>query len=340
MSDNLHYIDGRLVIWGERWDWSPQNAKPRIAKKSKLGATLVAIAMRRPAPAPITPAAVRKTLHGFARKTTPVLVKISGGGKGLAHIAAHMAYICRDGKLPLEDEEGNDHAGKDAVEDLRDLWGYGQSPIPEESQYREAINIILSMPDGTDEKAVRDAARAFAQAQFWHNHQYAMVQHTFDIDPDPNPSRNPHVHLIVKVRGRDGTRLNPRKSDLWEWRESFARELQERGVNAVATRRRQQFKRFKGESQAVRGIKDRTTNQGGPRPRREASAKTQPKAASRARKNVLDAFRDYHEIVTVLANSPAAEDNKLAVDLTQRLAEITREPALRQEVAHVAGRER
>ena len=152
MSDPLHYIDGRLVIWGERWDWSPQNSKPRIAKKSKLGATLVAIAMHRPAPAPITPATVRKTLHGFARKTTPVLVKISGGGKGLAHIAAHMSYICRDGKLALEDEEGNDHAGKDAVEDLRDLWAMGNRRSRKKANIVKRSTLFFPCPTARTKK--------------------------------------------------------------------------------------------------------------------------------------------------------------------------------------------
>ena len=34
----------------------------------------------------------------------------------------------------------------------------------------------------------------------------------------------------------DGVRLNPRKADLQQWRERFAARLQDRGVNAVATR--------------------------------------------------------------------------------------------------------
>lgn len=35
----------------------------------------------------------------------------------------------------------------------------------------------------------------------------------------------------------DGVRLNPRKADLQRWRERFAHELRERGVEAEATRR-------------------------------------------------------------------------------------------------------
>ena len=83
-----------------------------------------------------------------------------------------------------------------------------------------SINIILSMPAGTDAIVVKDSARAFAIETFGYNHDYVFVQHLDD--------KHPHVHLTVRSLGHDGKRLNPRKADLQVWRERFAGEL--RGV--------------------------------------------------------------------------------------------------------------
>jgi hypothetical protein len=47
---------------------------------------------------------------------------------------------------------------------------------------------------------------------------------------------NPHVHLSVKAESIEGKRLNPRKTYLHRWRETFAEKLRELGVEAEATR--------------------------------------------------------------------------------------------------------
>ena len=103
---------------------------------------------------------------------------------------------------------------------------------PRVSERREAFNIMLSMPAGTDALALRQAAREFAKAELA-NYRYVMVQHTHQA--------NPHVHISVRAEGRDGSRLNPRKEDLRRWRETFAERLRGLGIEAEAS------------SQAVRG---------------------------------------------------------------------------------------
>ena len=47
---------------------------------------------------------------------------------------------------------------------------------------------------------------------------------------------NPHVHISVRAESKHGRRLNPRKTDLHRWRETFAAKLRERGIEAEATR--------------------------------------------------------------------------------------------------------
>jgi len=82
---------------------------------------------------------------------------------------------------------------------------------------------MLSMPKGTNPTNLQKAAREFARIEVA-DHRYVMVLHTHQA--------NPHVHLSVKAESRRGQRLNPRKSDLHRWRETFAERLRERGIDA------------------------------------------------------------------------------------------------------------
>ena len=64
--------------------------------------------------------------------------------------------------------------GKDALRDLADQWRHGGSRIDETSPRREAFNIMLSMPAGTDPLIVQKAAREFAQTELA-DHRYVTV---------------------------------------------------------------------------------------------------------------------------------------------------------------------
>ncbi len=175
-------------------------------------------------------ARVREKLILTTRKAPEVMVKISGGGKSIKQVKAHLDYISRNGLVELENEDGEIILGREAVQDVRDEWKSGQYGLPENGSRRETFNIVLSMPPGTERRAVRDAIRAFAQAEFGDNHAYVFAIH--------DDEAHPHGHLCVKSLGLDGSRLNPRKADLQRWRERFAEALRERGVEANATPRR------------------------------------------------------------------------------------------------------
>jgi hypothetical protein len=95
----------------------------------------------------------------------------------------------------------------------------GGSLIPDDAEpghRREAFNIMLSMPRGTDPLSRAARAREFAQAELA-DHKYVMVLHDHQA--------NPHVHISVRAESRHGKRLNPRKADLHRWRETFAEKL-------------------------------------------------------------------------------------------------------------------
>lgn len=189
---------------------------------------------------------LRQKIIRTAQKTPEVMVKISGGCKNMPRIKAHMDYISRHGQLDLEDEKGDIHRGKEGLCDVRDAWSKGRIGISEISERRkEAFNIVLSMPPGTDRQAVKEAARAFAQEQF-KDHQYIFAAH--------NDEKHPHVHLCVKAVDYHGIRLNPRKGDLQFWREQFAEKLRDQGIAANATPRRVRGIVQKSEKQVIRHI--------------------------------------------------------------------------------------
>jgi hypothetical protein len=73
---------------------------------------------------------------------------------------------------------------------IADQWRFGGTRIPEVSDRREAFNIMLSMPAGTDVRVLRQAAREFAKAELA-NHRSVMVLHTHQA--------NPHVHISVRA---------------------------------------------------------------------------------------------------------------------------------------------
>ena len=230
-------IDDALKEWDEKYHF-----KPLRGRKAKLTITGVRVPTATQQPRRTSGAAGARTrLSGIVRKVPEVMVKVSGGGKGMRAIKAHMDYISRNGDVALENENGEVIAGKEAVRDLRDEWKNSLYGIPEESGKKEAFNIVLSMPPGTDRKAVTDAAREFAKTEFSGNFQYVFATH--------DDEKHPHVHLCVKAQGIDGTRLNPRKADLQRWREGFAEALREHGIEANATPR------------LVRGARRRTRRQ-------------------------------------------------------------------------------
>jgi type IV secretion system T-DNA border endonuclease VirD2 len=106
-----------------------------------------------------------------------------------------------------------------------------------------AVNIVLSMPAGTDPQAVLAASRGFAKEQLGDNHQYLLALHT--------DTPQPHVHLAVKAQGFDLTWLKRSKADLQEWRERFAQKMRDQGVEAEATPRRARGVIRKAKTQAM-----------------------------------------------------------------------------------------
>lgn len=192
--------------------------------------------------------AAKDKLARVTKKTPEVMVKVTGRQKGGAHTAAHLEYIARHGKLEVETSDGQTIKN---VAELRELAGEWTDDEHAHTKRREpltSVSMVLSMPPGTDPQKLQQAVRAFACVELA-PFQYAMALHTDEA--------HPHVHLTVAARGEDGVRFDPRKNDLALWRESFARELRARGIEAEATPRRARGIIQKPEQITVRKIRER-----------------------------------------------------------------------------------
>ncbi|MEY4749836.1 MAG: hypothetical protein RIQ60_2050 [Pseudomonadota bacterium] len=213
-------IDGILITWGDRLFY-PGNRVVKVKPQPRLSGDA----------ARLRAAAIRKRIEAtVVRRAPQVMVKVTGGGRGMKAIAAHFRYISKNGRLEIEDQRGETMRGKDTLRDVSEEWRFSGSLIPDDAEpghRREAYNIMLSMPRGTDPMTVQRAAREFAQVELA-DHKYVMVLHDHQA--------NPHVHISVRAESRHGKRLNPRKADLHRWRETFAEKLCGYGVEAEATR--------------------------------------------------------------------------------------------------------
>ena len=173
-------------------------------------------------------------------RTPEVMVKVSGGGRDIGGVEAHLRYIGRHGKLPIETDEGLSQQGRGAAKEITADWQlelcrsqYKPRPVPGQKDTRAKLvhNIVLSMPAGTPPDKVLAAARVFARENFALQYRYAMVLHT--------DQPHPHVHLVVKCEHEfePCKRLYIRKDTLRQWREQFAALMREQGVAANATPR-------------------------------------------------------------------------------------------------------
>lgn len=279
-------IDGILIQWGDRLFY-PSNRVVKTRPQPKLSAS----AARQRA------AAIRERIEAtVVRRAQQVMVKVTGGGRGMKAIAAHFRYISKNGRLDMEDERGATMRGKDSLPELADDWRFGGTlidDIAEPGQRREAFNIMLSMPRGTDPLTVQRAAREFAQIELA-DHKYVMVLHDHQA--------NPHVHISVRTESKHGKRLNPRKADLHRWRETFAERLRGWGVDAEATR------------QATRGCSRNYEPLWRMKAREDGRLHTEQsktKSGARARGNRADAVQAWLWIGQALAESGDLADRNL-----------------------------
>ncbi|MEA3642140.1 MAG: hypothetical protein VBE63_19685 [Lamprobacter sp.] len=191
---------------------------------------------------PPSASALRQTLLTAVRRKPQVMVKITSFSSSSKQLGAHLDYISRNGDNEVFDHQGvsfssiGDRIGLSTQEAMH---AYGQafaSVTPKQNgegarrargrpRKRISMNLMLSMPAGTETGAFELAVRDFLNNQFQaHDRLF-----TFHDDRD-----HYHAHVVIGLQGDDGRWLNPRKHDLLAWRESFADSLERYGIPATA----------------------------------------------------------------------------------------------------------
>jgi hypothetical protein len=137
---------------------------------------------------------------------------------------------------------------------------------------------------------------------------------------------NPHAHLSVRAESRTGKRLNPRKTDLHRWRETFAEKLRGWGVEAEATRQA-----TRGESRNFDPLWRVKAKQEG----RLRQTGTAAKTGQRHWDSRAEAMKGWAYIIKALVASESPEDCKLA----ERVARFVKAAPFFQEAVRQRQRE-
>jgi hypothetical protein len=94
-------IDGVLITWGDRLFY-PGNRVVKVKPQPNLSGDA----------ARLRAAAIRKRIAAtVVRRAPQVMVKVTGGGRGMKAIAAHFRYISKNGRLQIELDPGVDQIG-------------------------------------------------------------------------------------------------------------------------------------------------------------------------------------------------------------------------------------
>lgn len=267
--------------------------------------------------------AVRDTLARVVRRSPEVLVKVTGRKQGARHLAAHLDYIGRHGGIALETRDGEQLDTKAEAERIADEWSDPRRWRPGTSV--SAVAMVFSMPAGTDPETVKQSVREAAERMLGDNHDYLMALHT--------DTPRPHVHFTVQAEGLDRKRFDPRREDLFRFREAFAAALRSRGVEAEATPRYTRGQGRAGTSMAliqlrarIRSGVSRQATETDMRQAREAmqialGKAEQPAFVMKMRERWTATQRTYEAAAARLERGGDSEDRKLASEVRQFVKE-------------------
>lgn len=221
-------------------------------------------------------------VKGVNNKLPQVVVKISGSSKGVNKAQSHADYIGRNGKVEIEDQDGNKYIGKSEQKELLGSWkAMGMHDKHETGTRKEAFHFVFSMPKGTNPEAMKQAVKNLVAEEF-DGHKYFLALH---LDTD-----SPHCHVLLNATNNRGERLNPRKQDLHNYRVNFVHKLAEQGIQATATRRIHQFKYIGNTPQGIlhRNYRTGMAGQGSKRPTSQ-----QMSSIKKTHKNIEEKYKSY-----------------------------------------------
>lgn len=156
-----------------------------------------------------------------------VVVKVTGGATSVSKAKSKMAYDSRDNpdEIYFNDEGVIDlDTANEIVES--DFYDAKNASRNYKSDTKMTYNMVFSMPDKTDEEALKGAVADTLKTHFGENHNYFYSLH--------NDTKNNHVHVTVSKASlkENGKNLNLDKATLNRVKSDFSNNLNKRGIKA------------------------------------------------------------------------------------------------------------
>ena len=135
-----------------------------------------------------------------AKGMPQAVLKITSYGRGLKDAKKLTRYIGEQGETQVETDDGSILDTVEEMEQLAQDWAADFSDAKGEvRKARDVMHVVVSVPAGSDHDKTVDAAREFFAESFGEKHEYAFAAH--------DETDHFHVHLLVKLRGRDGKQM-------------------------------------------------------------------------------------------------------------------------------------
>ena len=192
-------------------------------------------------------------------KTPQAIIKITSFAKGAA-ARRLMEYVTRTDRdeigIDAETDAGVRLRGKEDVSAVYREWAadFERKQPGRKNNPRHVTHMVLSAKTDNSERSVRKlhaASSQFLRKGFGEQgYQYLFVVH--------KDTQNPHTHVVIKNRNDAlNKKLRIDKADLFDLRQQFARALNEHGLEAVCTLRRDRPEVVKGVMNRVDTIRKR-----------------------------------------------------------------------------------
>ncbi|MFX4266808.1 MobP1 family relaxase [Aliarcobacter butzleri] len=186
----------------------------------------------------------KSTVKNTKKFDTPfskeVVVKLTGASNNYQQWKKHFNYNIKKFDYTLFEDENIIYKGEDELKQFEQYFNDFGPQIPNQSEIkgkgkREVLQFAFSMKhhETTPADKLMEAVIKTVKEKYPNNASY-FVYHG-DTD-------NPHIHCDLKIAGADGKRIDVRKADLLQLRKKFAKNLNDLGIEAYATSKKERLK--------------------------------------------------------------------------------------------------
>ncbi len=168
-------------------------------------------------------------------RSKEVVIKINKKIKCFSDFKKNIKYITKDYELPLYDEYENEryiYDTKESIKDYIDLFNF-DSVLPEylysrKKERNKVFNFIFSMKGKIDYLVMLEAVIKTIKEKYPNNPACFCC---------PNDSEHTYIYCNLRLESIQGDRIYFKFKDGYELRENFAKNLNDLGIEAYATRK-------------------------------------------------------------------------------------------------------